>query len=208
MLRQAQHEWLPLPSTAFFMMIDKRFPLAHNRPTYKSRFSSGTLIFFSEDKLSVTLIDLRRGIDGLSALVQQNLGQQPCAGSASVFHNGPSNRFTSLIKGIIVIAVELYVEIIKLKPEWHSDDLSKCVIKVVMTTFSEGGPKLAKHPTTKKQRKVLAERMKNNDDELKLVIVRDMWLTGFDAPSMHTLYKAGDFHPFRRVYFGIERHGA
>jgi type I restriction enzyme, R subunit len=87
-----------------------------------------------------------------------------------------------------VIAVELYVEIIKLKPEWHSDDLSKGVIKVVMTTFSAGGPKLAKHHTTKKQRKALAERMKNNDDELKLVIVRDMWLTGFDAPSMHTLY--------------------
>jgi len=96
-------------------------------------------------------------------------------------------------KGMIVsmsrrIAVELYNEIIKLKPEWHSDDLSKGVIKVVMTASSSDGSKLAKHHTTKKQRKALADRMKDNDDELKLVIVRDMWLTGFDAPSMHTLY--------------------
>lgn len=96
-------------------------------------------------------------------------------------------------KGMIVsmsrrIAVDLYDEIIKLKPEWHSDDLNKGVIKVVMTASSADGSKLAKHHTSKKQRKALAERMKNNDDELKLVIVRDMWLTGFDAPSMHTLY--------------------
>ena len=96
-------------------------------------------------------------------------------------------------KGMIVsmsrrIAVDLYEEIIKLKPEWHSDELSKGVIKVVMTASSSDGHKLAKHHTTKKQRKALAERMKDNDDELKLVIVRDMWLTGFDAPSMHTLY--------------------
>jgi type I restriction enzyme R subunit len=96
-------------------------------------------------------------------------------------------------KGMIVsmsrrIAALLYDEIIKLKPEWHSDDLTRGVIKVVMTAASSDGPTLAKHHTTKKQRKALAERMKNNDDELKLVIVRDMWLTGFDAPSMHTLY--------------------
>lgn len=96
-------------------------------------------------------------------------------------------------KGMIVsmsrrIAVELYDEIIKLKPSWHSDDLSKGVIKVVMTAASADGPKLAKHHTTKQQRKALAERMKDSDDELKLVIVRDMWLTGFDAPCLHTLY--------------------
>jgi type I restriction enzyme R subunit len=96
-------------------------------------------------------------------------------------------------KGMIVsmsrrIAAELYEEIIKLKPDWHSDELSKGVIKVVMTAASSDGPKLAKHHTTKQQRKALAERMKDSDDELKLVIVRDMWLTGFDAPCMHTLY--------------------
>jgi len=96
-------------------------------------------------------------------------------------------------KGMIVsmsrrIAADLYQAIIDLKPEWHSDDLNKGVIKVVMTSASSDGPNISKHYTTKDQRRTLAERMKNPDDELQLVIVRDMWLTGFDAPSMHTLY--------------------
>lgn len=96
-------------------------------------------------------------------------------------------------KGMIVsmsrrIAADLYEAIIALKSEWHSDDLSKGAIKVVMTASSSDGPQLAKHHTTKQQRRNLAERMKDPQDELKLVIVRDMWLTGFDAPSMHTLY--------------------
>lgn len=96
-------------------------------------------------------------------------------------------------KGMVVsmsrrIAAELYAEIVRLKPEWHDDDLNKGAIKVVMTAASSDGPMLAKHHTTKEQRRTLAERMKNDDDSLKLVIVRDMWLTGFDAPSMHTLY--------------------
>ncbi len=96
-------------------------------------------------------------------------------------------------KGMIVtmsrrIAADLYEEIIKIKPEWHSDDLEKGAIKVVMTAASSDGPKMQKHHSTKQQRKTLADRMKDPDNELKLVIVRDMWLTGFDAPSMHTLY--------------------
>ena len=96
-------------------------------------------------------------------------------------------------KGMIVsmsrrIAVELYKEIINLRPEWHSDDPSKGVIKVVMTATSSDGPEMARHHTTKEQRRNLADRMKNADDELKLVIVRDMWLTGFDAPCLHTIY--------------------
>jgi type I restriction enzyme R subunit len=86
------------------------------------------------------------------------------------------------------IAASLYEAIIKLKPHWHNDDLNKGVIKIVMTAASSDGPKMAKHHTTKEQRRALAERMKSPDDELRLVIVRDMWLTGFDAPSMHTLY--------------------
>ena len=86
------------------------------------------------------------------------------------------------------IATLLYDEIIQLKPDWHNDDLNKGVIKVIMTASSSDGPKMAKHHTTKDQRRTLAERMKNPEDELQLVIVRDMWLTGFDAPSMHTLY--------------------
>jgi type I restriction enzyme R subunit len=96
-------------------------------------------------------------------------------------------------KGMIVamsrrIAADLYEAIVALKPEWHSPDWNKGVIKVVMTSVSSDGPKIAKHHTTKEQRRSLAERMKNPEDELQLVIVRDMWLTGFDAPSMHTLY--------------------
>lgn len=96
-------------------------------------------------------------------------------------------------KGMIVamsrrIAVALYNAIIDLRPHWHSDDLDKGVIKVVMTSSSSDGPDIARHHTTKGQRRLLAERMKDPDDELKLVIVRDMWLTGFDAPCLHTLY--------------------
>ncbi|GBD96099.1 MAG TPA: type I restriction endonuclease subunit R [Nitrospirae bacterium] len=86
------------------------------------------------------------------------------------------------------IAADLYKEIINIKPEWHNDDLKKGVIKVVMTSASSDGPEISKHHTTKDQRRALAERMKDPEDELKLVIVRDMWLTGFDVPSMHTLY--------------------
>ena len=96
-------------------------------------------------------------------------------------------------KGMIVsmsrrIAADLYNVIIAIKPEWHSDDLKKGKIKVIMTSASSDGPELAKFHTTKEQRRMLAERMKDPHDELELVIVRDMWLTGFDAPSMHTLY--------------------
>lgn len=86
------------------------------------------------------------------------------------------------------IAADLYREIINIKPEWHNDDLKKGVIKVVMTSASSDGPEIVKHHTNKEQRRALAERMKDPEDELKLVIVRDMWLTGFDVPSMNTLY--------------------
>lgn len=86
------------------------------------------------------------------------------------------------------IAAELYDEIIKLRPEWHSDDLTKGAIKVVMTSSASDGANISRHHTTKEQRRALAERMKDPDDELKLVIVRDMWLTGFDVPCLHTLY--------------------
>ena len=96
-------------------------------------------------------------------------------------------------KAIIVamsrrIAVDLYDAIISLRPEWHNDDLDKGSIKVVMTSSSSDGPNIQKHHTTKSQRKALAARMKDVNDPLKIVIVRDMWLTGFDAPCLHTMY--------------------
>ncbi len=86
------------------------------------------------------------------------------------------------------ICVNLYNEIITLKPEWHNDDLDKGTIKVIMTSSTDDPEHFQPHRTTKKKRKDLATRIKDTKDELKLVIVRDMWLTGFDAPSMHTLY--------------------
>lgn len=86
------------------------------------------------------------------------------------------------------IAVDLYNEIISIRPEWHDDDLTKGVIKVVMTSSSSDGPVIAKHHTTKGQRRMLSDRMKDTADPLKLVIVRDMWLTGFDVPCLNTMY--------------------
>ncbi|NCN11309.1 MAG: type I restriction endonuclease subunit R [Leptospira sp.] len=86
------------------------------------------------------------------------------------------------------IAADLYKAIIDLRPEWHDKDLMKGAIKVVMTASSSDGPEISYHHTTKDERRKLADRMRDPKDELKLVIVRDMWLTGFDAPSLHTLY--------------------
>ncbi len=86
------------------------------------------------------------------------------------------------------IAVDLYKEIIALRPEWHDDDLAKGTIKVIMTASSSDGVEMEKHHTTKTERRNLSDRMKDENDPLKLVIVIDMWLTGFDAPSLHTMY--------------------
>jgi type I restriction enzyme R subunit len=86
------------------------------------------------------------------------------------------------------IAVDLYEEIVALRPDWHSDDLMAGKIKIVMTGASSDPPKWQKFIGTKATRETLAKRMKDKNDELKIVIVRDMWLTGFDVPSMHTMY--------------------
>lgn len=86
------------------------------------------------------------------------------------------------------ICVDLYDEIIKLRPDWHSDDVNKGKIKVVMTGSAADNERLQAHIGGKQRRDTLANRMKDNNDELKIVIVRDMWLTGFDVPSMHTMY--------------------
>jgi type I restriction enzyme R subunit len=86
------------------------------------------------------------------------------------------------------ICVELYSEIVKLRPEWHSDDDKDGTIKVVMTGSSSDPLPFQPHVRNKLKRKALAERLKDPKDKLKLAIVRDMWLTGFDAPALHTLY--------------------
>ncbi len=97
-------------------------------------------------------------------------------------------------KGMIVtmsrrIAAMMYEEIIRLCPEWHDDSPERGAIKVVMTEDKEKDNALLKrHHTTPAQRERLAKRMKDPDDPLRLVIVCDMWLTGFDVPCLHTMY--------------------
>ncbi len=96
-------------------------------------------------------------------------------------------------KGMIVcmsrrICVELYDAIIKIRPEWHSDNNDEGTLKVIMTGSSSDELYMQPHIRSKSQRKAIGDRLKNPGDSLKLVIVRDMWLTGFDAPSLHTMY--------------------
>ena len=85
-------------------------------------------------------------------------------------------------------AVRLYDEIIKLRPDWESKDLKKGKIKVVMTSSAADGPEMSKFQTNKSERRILQQRMKDDNDELQIVIVVDMWLTGFDVPSLNTMY--------------------
>src|SRR5439155_406432 len=91
------------------------------------------------------------------------------------------------------ICVEMYNAIIKLRPEWASgpndDDNGKsCVAKIVMTGSAEDGPDWQQHIRNKEKRRKLAAHFKDSKDPFKIVIVRDMWLTGFDAPSLSTMY--------------------
>jgi len=86
------------------------------------------------------------------------------------------------------ICVGLYDQIIALRPDWHSDDDKEGVIKIVMTGSASDPQDWQPHVGNKARRDLLAKRAKDPNDPLKLVIVRDMWLTGFDAPSMHTMY--------------------
>jgi type I restriction enzyme R subunit len=86
------------------------------------------------------------------------------------------------------IAVRLYEKIVELRPDWHDDDPKKGKIKVVMTGSAADPSGFQPHLHSKDVRKELKARAKNPEDPLELVIVRDMWLTGFDAPSLHTMY--------------------
>jgi len=86
------------------------------------------------------------------------------------------------------ICVHLYNEIIRLRPDWHDDDPEKGAIKVVMTGSASDKAHLRPHVYSKQVRKRLEHRFKDPSDPLQVVIVRDMWLTGFDAPCVHTMY--------------------
>lgn len=86
------------------------------------------------------------------------------------------------------ICVKLYNEIIKLRPEWHSDDVHQGVIKIMMTGNAGDPSEMQAHIYSSQDKKILEKRFKDAEDPLKIVIVRDMWLTGFDAPCCHTMY--------------------
>jgi type I restriction enzyme R subunit len=86
------------------------------------------------------------------------------------------------------ICVEMYNEIVRLRPEWHHEDDDKGVIKVVMTGSASDPPEWQPHIRNKERREFLANRFRHPKDSFKIVIVRDMWLTGFDCPSLHTMY--------------------
>ncbi|MCP4082268.1 MAG: type I restriction endonuclease subunit R, partial [Planctomycetaceae bacterium] len=96
-------------------------------------------------------------------------------------------------KGMIVcmsreICVDTYNAIVAIKPEWHDTDTSKGAIKIVMTGSASDKAKLQPHIYNKETKKLFEKRFKDVNDPLQLVIVRDMWLTGFDAPNCHTMY--------------------
>ncbi len=82
------------------------------------------------------------------------------------------------------ICVHLYDAIVELRPDWHDTDPSKGAIKIVMTGSASDRELLQPHIYNKQTRKRLEKRFKDNNDPLKLVIVRDMWLTGFDVPAV------------------------
>lgn len=86
------------------------------------------------------------------------------------------------------ICMDLYDAIIALRPSWHDDKDESGIIKVVMTGNAAEGPRVAGHARNKERREALANRFREAEDSLKIVIVRDMWLTGFDAPCLHTMY--------------------
>ena len=86
------------------------------------------------------------------------------------------------------ICIELYRELARLRPEWHSEDDAAGGIKIVMTGAASDPPDWQPHIRNKQRREALASRFRDADDPLQIVLVRDMWLTGFDAPSLHTMY--------------------
>ena len=86
------------------------------------------------------------------------------------------------------ICVEMYDEIVRLRPNWVEQDDDKGALKVIMTGGADDGPEWQKHIRNKARRETLAKRFKDPVDPFKVAIVRDMWLTGFDVPSLHTMY--------------------
>ena len=86
------------------------------------------------------------------------------------------------------ICVDLHDELVRLRPDWYHADDDKGTIKVVMTGSAKDGPEWQPHIRNKSRREALGKRFRDPDDSMRVALVRDMWLTGFDAPSLHTMY--------------------
>ena len=113
--------------------------------------------------------------------------------AADIVEHWEGRRANLLGKAMIVcmsrrICVELYQRIVDLRPDWHDPDPASGKIKVVMTGSAADAPAFQPHLHPKETQRTIKARAKDADDRLELVIVRDMWLTGFDAPAMHTMY--------------------
>ncbi|MCB9379716.1 MAG: type I restriction endonuclease subunit R [Acidimicrobiaceae bacterium] len=113
--------------------------------------------------------------------------------ASDIVEHWEHRRASLLGKAMIVcmsrrICVELYERIVRLRPDWHDSDPERGRVKVVMTGSAMDPPEFQPHLYSKDQLRQLKSRAKDADDELEIVIVRDMWLTGFDAPSMNTMF--------------------
>ncbi|MGH9131250.1 MAG: type I restriction endonuclease subunit R [Acidimicrobiales bacterium] len=113
--------------------------------------------------------------------------------AADIVAHWEARRAVELGKGLIVcmsrrICIALYDYIVAIRPQWHSSEDGRGQIKVVITGSASDGPDYSQHVRNKDRLRELKARAKDPDDPLELVIVRDMWLTGFDSPSLHTMY--------------------
>ena len=113
--------------------------------------------------------------------------------ASDIVQHWEARRTTLTGKAMVVcmsrrICAEIYDAIVGLRPDWHSDNDERGRLKAVYTGSAADGPELGRHIRSKQALTDLKKRAKNPDDELEMVIVRDMWLTGFDSPAMHTMY--------------------
>jgi len=138
-----------------------------DREKFKSRWSALEKLVGAEDRIKQIAADLVGHFEDRTAIIEG--------------------------KGMIVamsrqIAVELYDAIVAIRPQWHDEDPTKGAIKIIMTGSASDDSNMQKHLYNKKAKQNIEKRFKDSNDGLRLVIVRDMWLTGFDAPSVHTMY--------------------
>ncbi len=137
---------------------------------------------------SVAVINAMYGAPArLEALAQDILEHWGKRSAAMVpFIEGPGKAF--VVGATREICANLYDEIVKLRPEWHSDAVDKGAIKVVYSGSASDAEPVSKHVRREALNKVIQKRLKDSEDPLQIVIVKDMMLTGFDAPPLHTLY--------------------